>query len=434
MIFMKDNRIISAFSPVVPDAEGEARMRQRIMKKARRNDARIFRYAVPALAVAAGIFFFLPADKPVSVTLPTGDVLTYQTKQASTTSLMFDFPVVSRELTEEEMDAVFPEGGSRYAYASFDEKTGDLVHLEGRVDAAKLVIAAKDMPLNDTVIVTDTSVSLVQGIPVTGGTFTTKDGRTAIFFAEFALHNARVYVELADAVEKAEQTAAETGRMVLAMIEKEGPDLAAVHLAGQTEIAGSSDLMNTEDPYTSFTESSLGLDRNDPKELYEKCDAVVIARILSVDGGSCTSPSTHTLCQNYTYGQMEVLRCISGDLAENETISFTSKGGTCPMEEYLGNLSDAERDKILSFYEDEADLPSTYEDFNPYEEIMPQEDHVYLMYLYNSPYFPDDCISILNSYAGLREADLHSAELSDDSLPVLNNFSGEWELLGEIIP
>ena len=132
--------------------------------------------AAAVIVVISGFLFGWFGSRKYTVTLANGDEVTYRNDASSfgAYSLSFDCPTTPRELTEEEIKRVFPEGvAPDNAYASFQSDTGKLLHLESTISGEK------DLPemsihfdvdynrLTDTPLGTNESASTVNGVPVT---------------------------------------------------------------------------------------------------------------------------------------------------------------------------------------------------------------------------------------------------------------------------
>ena len=152
------------------------------------------------VVLAAGVFQSgLLGSKTDIAALDNGNEIVFVKSKtaASSLQLQLDADVTTRELTQEETQALFPSLPVT-ARAVFASGKG-LIGLEGRIGNTKMVISTADISLLDTVIDGAEKISTVNGISVIAGYFVTDRNsvgkQNAIYYATFKLGDSTVYVE-----------------------------------------------------------------------------------------------------------------------------------------------------------------------------------------------------------------------------------------------
>ena len=254
MISMKNNKIITSWDKIEPSDSANERMLSAILEQNRSVHNRkdkvntmsqkktSKRFLVPvaaclvALIAVTGIIggnmgWF--GSKDYTVRLGNGDSIVYCTGSTSEASFEVDFPISSRELTEEELDVVFPAASEpKRAMGNFRDETGELLRLEGKIGDATVIFARDGFPVNDVTIEGNETTSTVNGIPVTTGYYITKPNskgdQFAIFFASFTLGNTNAYVEYYGDKSEAENVSQVTANLIFSIIEKGEPNFSAI--------------------------------------------------------------------------------------------------------------------------------------------------------------------------------------------------------------
>lgn len=139
-------------------------------------------------------------------TLDNGDKIIFAKSDTVGGSLALATDVTTRILTEEEHHTLFADLPVT-ANAIFTTTSHQLVGFEGKIGDIKLIITTSDVPLLDTVIISNEEVTNIDGVSITAGYFLTHPNsngkQTAIYYATFELGDSIVYVE--NAGEKAER-------------------------------------------------------------------------------------------------------------------------------------------------------------------------------------------------------------------------------------
>ena len=251
MISMKNDKIIASWNKIEPSDSANERMLTAILERNRsvqnRKDkvdymSKIRKMLIPVaacLAVLIAVTGIIGGNlgwfgsKGYTVRLANGDSIVYYSGSTGETSFEVDYPISSRELTDTELDAIFPASTeSRSAMGTFRDETGDLLRIEGKIGLASVIYAQDIFPVNDVVIEGNETTSLVVGIPVTTGYFITNPNsrgeQLAVFFGSFKIGNTNAYVECFGDKSEADEVSQTTAELILQIIEKGEPDFAAV--------------------------------------------------------------------------------------------------------------------------------------------------------------------------------------------------------------
>lgn len=190
-----------------------------------------------AVAVlAAGVFQSgLLGSKTDIAALDNGNEIVFVKSKTAASSLQLDADVTTRELTQEETQALFPSLPVT-ARAVFASGKG-LIGLEGRIGNTKMVISTADISLLDTVIDGAEKISTVNGISVIAGYFVTDSNsvgkQNAIYYATFKLGDSTVYVENAGDKSESENVKNDLSHIIQELINNGEFDLH--HLADMPE-------------------------------------------------------------------------------------------------------------------------------------------------------------------------------------------------------
>lgn len=187
-----------------------------------------------------------------------------------------------------------------------------------------------------------------------------------------------------------------------------------------------------EDVYLIASFIELDYNNSNPQTMAGMSDSMAIVKIKSLDGVSNYGKGVQQYVHPYTYGQMEIIQNLKGDVKEGEIVKFSRLGGTMPFDEYLEGLSEAERAKFAN-HDTEKKVKITFDG-----DIDIEADKTYLVYLANSTvhYAEPGAYEIVGFEGGLREIQTtsgYSVNSNSSDLKVLNNFTGEWENLNDVV-
>lgn len=183
-----------------------------------------------ALVAVLGLGIFgnglLGAGKQFA-TLDNGDIISFlkSGNGIDKVDANLAFEIKTRELTEAELDAIFPEM-QVYAHAVINAENSSVIGIEGNADGIKLIISAPGIQLNDVVLVGQESTSKVNGVYVNAGYFT--NNKNAVYYASFMLGENTVYVEHSGAKEESETLRNEIAAVIQKLIALEKIDLSAI--------------------------------------------------------------------------------------------------------------------------------------------------------------------------------------------------------------
>lgn len=182
--------------------------------------------------------------------------------------------------------------------------------------------------------------------------------------------------------------------------------------------------------YTAVSSAELSFDNSNPNAMIDKSSAVAIVTIKSIDGASNYGSGIEQYVYPYTYGEMEVVQTLAGDIPEGSTVKFSRLGGIMPFDEYLKGLSESEQTKITSLNTKRKDVKIAFEG-----DIDIEVGKTYLAYLVESTvhHAEPGAYEIIGFEGGLREIQTTGGYSANSNIKVLNNFTGEWENLSDIV-
>jgi len=170
------------------------------------------------------------------------------------------------------------------------------------------------------------------------------------------------------------------------------------------------------------SEADLLYDISDPAVCYAQSSDIVIGTVKEITGTSAVNESGEAVYP-YTCGMVEVMQVLKGEsITDGSVISVSRMGAVISYEEYYASLSEEQRQKLES---ELTDGVPAYVDMHFEGDIPLEEGKTYLMYL--NGILPENAYECVMLQGGLREVKTEGNETL-----VLNNFTGEWELLSEI--
>ena len=252
---MKNEMIIASWDRILPDKAADERMRTRIMEYHRSHQSKdqasvLKRNGKKLIPIAACMILFIAVGafigawnhwlgaKQYVVSLGQGETLVYEKgNPKGAASYAYEYEVKDRALNAEELHMLFPtienieENG--LPYCTFKADTGELLRLEMVVDDVHVHVARSGLPATDVIVVGKESVADIEGVTVKTGYFVTdansKGIKTAIFFAEYEMNDATIYIELAGNEKDSQQLSEKLSAMLLEMIDSKAPDIAAIN-------------------------------------------------------------------------------------------------------------------------------------------------------------------------------------------------------------
>ncbi len=200
--------------------------------------------ACMAVAAVLGIGLFqsgLFGNKRDIAALDNGNKIIFiKSETAVGSSIDIDGIITTRQLTEEEIAALFPDL-SVTAHAVFmtdDMEAGNtqrLIGFEGNIGNIKMVVSTSDIQLLDTVIAGKEESAEIDGINITAGYFLTdpnsKGEQNAIYYAAFELGSCKMYLENSGTKEDSEATKNQLAEVIQKLIENGEPDFTKLRSA-----------------------------------------------------------------------------------------------------------------------------------------------------------------------------------------------------------
>lgn len=207
--------------------EEAARYEHRRKKSVRPKWGMIAACLVMAVTLGVGILRFSGSED--TVTLKNGETIIFGKSNVGKCCLVFDFDIISRDLTAEEIDRIFPELPVT-AYAHFNASNNQLIGFEGKIGNIRLVVSRADVNLLDTIVEGNERSCEINGVPITAGYFVTRPNskgvKTVIYNADFSMGNTRIYVENAGPEYERETVKNELADVIEALIDNGELDLA----------------------------------------------------------------------------------------------------------------------------------------------------------------------------------------------------------------
>ncbi len=165
---------------------------------------------------------------------------------------------------------------------------------------------------------------------------------------------------------------------------------------------------------------------SDPKVMNALAEYIIIAKVTSIDGGSNYNEILNEYISPYTYGKLEIIDVLKGDINEKEVI-FVRGGGIIAIDEYIKSLYPAQKEKFIANLNGRQD---GYIEVKFLDDIDIEVGKTYLIYMNKGEVLKEESYTIIGMAGGLREVDTSNNE---SDLKVYNNYTNQWELLSTII-
>lgn len=171
------------------------------------------------------------------------------------------------------------------------------------------------------------------------------------------------------------------------------------------------------------------IDPYDHAGMYDESDFIALVSIDSIDGADNYAEVRQGVSRVFTYGRMTVIKSLKGDLEEGSTKTFYRAGGTMDFSTYCSHLSEQECAKLRGLNPDQETMTYGIDG-----DVALEEGKIYLAYLKK-----DKTLRATEGYTfqqyqrGLREIQTTSGYSANSDLKVLNNFTGEWENLSDVV-
>lgn len=189
--------------------------------------------------------------------------------------------------------------------------------------------------------------------------------------------------------------------------------------------------------YSVSSDALLTIDISDPEVVAGRSSNIALVRITSIDGSDNYSEVYGDYVYPYTYGHMTILENIKGELAVGESVMFYKLGGTLSVDRYYEGLTEGEKEKFDAIRNNNDTLRASGQiDIRVSDDITVETGKTYLVYLTPeiSYYGEPNTYAITCFQGGIREARLQETDTrSHSDVKILNNFTGEWENLSDIV-
>ncbi len=173
----------------------------------------------------------------------------------------------------------------------------------------------------------------------------------------------------------------------------------------------------------------FAIDIRDPEIMMEEAEDVALVRIDEISGFGNYDEVTGMYTVPYTYGEMTVLENYKGDLLAGEAVKFYRNGGILMAEEYYAGLGEELKQKYGETDADDPELWTKKTRYTTNEDIKLELGKTYLAYMVPRG-GEDGAYVIICAQGGLREA---RSGMDEEWAEVLNNFTGEWERLSDVV-
>ncbi|MGN0568511.1 MAG: hypothetical protein ACI4JR_07985 [Acutalibacteraceae bacterium] len=181
-----------------------------------------------------------------------------------------------------------------------------------------------------------------------------------------------------------------------------------------------------------------GADISDFESTFKNSDAVAIVRIDSILGGGNYSELNKCETMVYTYGKMTVLEVYKGNIKAGDDLTYYRSGGIMKFDEYYKNLPQPIKDKYDYGFEQGNKKPEYVESIYS-DDISIEAGETYLVYLTEDDWISgaENAYDIGSLQGGMMKVNNQSKSrtaFGATEMKVLNNFTGEWEKISDIIP
>lgn len=171
----------------------------------------------------------------------------------------------------------------------------------------------------------------------------------------------------------------------------------------------------------------------DSTVLQKGSDYIALVRIDSLDGAMNYAEVTNSEVTITSFGKMTILKNLKGDLGSGVVKTFYRPGGTMNFDEYCQHANQAHCGKIQSLNTERKAISMSVAG-----DIELEVGKTYLAYLMKDEILRDtEGYTFVGFQGGLREIQTASTGYSVNSNPsevkVLNNFTGEWENLSNVV-
>ncbi len=170
----------------------------------------------------------------------------------------------------------------------------------------------------------------------------------------------------------------------------------------------------------------------DPAKLQEASDYIAVVFIDSVDGATNYAEIGDHKAMITSFGKMTILESLKGDLEPGSTKTFYRMGGAMDFNQYCEHADQTQCDKLRYLNPDRSVIAEFL-----IQDIEFEVGKTYLAYFIRDKGFSDEegytFIGLENGTREVQTAATYTLNSDPSDLKVLNNFTGEWENLSEIV-
>jgi len=174
------------------------------------------------------------------------------------------------------------------------------------------------------------------------------------------------------------------------------------------------------------------LDIRDAEVVAEKSSNIAIVRIDEISGFGNYSEVTGEYMMPYTYGKMTVLQNVKGELPLDKELKFYRMGGILTAEEYYTGLGEEMKAEYGEMNADDPELWTKKMRYVTEGDIKLELGKEYLVYLVPDTVYDQrgEAYGMILAQGGTREV---RSGVNGEWTEVLNNFTGEWEKLSDVV-
>lgn len=183
---------------------------------------------------------------------------------------------------------------------------------------------------------------------------------------------------------------------------------------------------------SSVSLSMTSANYKDPAKLQAASDYVAIVFIDSIDGADNYAEVTDNSTMITSFGKMTILESLKGDLQPGDTKTFYRTGGIMDFEQYCKHANQAHCDKLRHLDPERNAISESL-----LQDVGFEVGKTYLAYLIKDESFRDGegytFTGLENGTREVQAATTYTLNSNSSDLKVLNNFTGEWENLGDVV-
>ena len=201
---------------------------------------------------------------------------------------------------------------------------------------------------------------------------------------------------------------------------------------GEIEVQKESASESDSDNIKVVGQFNAAISADDTPGLQAASEYIALVQIDSIDGGLNYAEISQTPTVIASYGKMTVVKTLKGDLPAGATKTYYRMGGTMDLDEYCQHANQAECEKLRYLNPDKKTI--TYAASGDVE-LESGKTYLAFMRKDNNLRAAEGYI-IMGLQNGLRvvqTATGNSTNANNSEVKVLNNWTGAWENLSEVV-